>query len=115
MPSEYEISDVDLYYVDCEREEREQRERELEAKRRFVEGMKRYPEMGIPVYIDDKIPEEEQDWEKLTVLREDRRFYMADFVPDEESGALKEVRWNMVYHGELTSEPDGRRKRGRRR
>lgn len=109
------LTNVDLYYVDCEKEEREQREREMEARRKFVEGMMRYPEMGIAVYIDDKMPEEQSDWDKLTVIREDNRFYMADFVEDQENGGLKEVRWNKVYHGELASETDGKPKRGYRR
>jgi len=105
----------DEFYVDCDKEEREKREMELEARRKFVEGMMRYPEMGIAVYIDDKIPEEPSDWDKLTVIREDNRFYMADFVEDPEQGGLKEVRWNKVYHGELESETEAKRKRGRRR
>ncbi|MBE5971178.1 MAG: hypothetical protein E7246_01460 [Lachnoclostridium sp.] len=109
------LSNMDLYYVDCEKEEQEQRELEMEARRKFVEGMMRYPEMGIAVYIDDKIPEEQSDWDKLTVIREDNRFYMADFIEDQKQGGLKEVRWNKVYHGELVSETNARRKHGRRR
>ncbi len=109
------LTNMDLYYVDCEKEEREQRELEMEARRRFVEGMMRYPEMGIAVYIDDKIPEEQSDWDKLTVIREDNQFYMADFIEDQERGCLKEVRWNKVYHGELASETDAKRRHGRRR
>ena len=50
----------------------------------------------------------------LTVIREDNRFYMADFVEDQEGG-LKEIRFDKVYHGELESEYDDRRKRRRRR
>ena len=107
------MTNVDLYYVDCEREEQEKRELEMAARRKFVEGMMRYPEMGIAVYIDDKIPEEQSDWDKLTVIREDNKFYMADFIEDQ--GGLKEVRWNKVYHGELASESDAKRKRGRKR
>ncbi len=108
------LTNMDLYYVDCEKEEREQRELEMEARRKFVEGMMRYPEMGIAVYIDDKIPEEQSDWDKLTVIREDNRFYMADFVEDQKGG-LKEIRFDKVYHGELESEYDDKRKRRRRR
>ena len=108
------LTNMDLYYVDCEKEEREQRELEMEARRKFVEGMMRYPEMGIAVYIDDKIPEEQSDWDKLTVIREDNRFYMADFVEDQE-GCLKEIRFDKVYHGELESEYDDKRRRRRRR
>ena len=108
------LTNMDLYYVDCEKEEREQREREMEERRKFVEGMKRYPEIGIAVYIDDEIPESQSDWDKLTVIREDNQFYMADFVEDE-FGGLKEVRFDKVYHGELESEVDTRRRRVRRR
>ncbi len=108
-------NEMDMYYVDCEREEREQREREMEARRKFVEGMKRYPEKGIPVYIDGKIAEEQNDWDKLTVIREDEQFYMADFVEDEVQGRLKEVRFDMVYHGGLESENSGKRRRIRKR
>lgn len=106
--------DSDRYYIDCEKEEREQRELEMAESRRFVEGMMKYPEKGIPVYIDDKIPEEQRDWDKLMMIREDDQFYMADFVEDQEHGGLKEIRWNKVYHGELESET-AKRKRGRRR
>ena len=108
------LTNVELYYVDCDKEECEQREMEMEARRKFVEGMMRYPEIGIEVYIDDKIPESQSDWDKLTVIREDNQFYMADFVEDLENGRLKEVRFDKVYHGELESESDKRRKRGRR-
>ena len=109
------LTNMDLYYVDCEKEEQDQRELEMEARRKFVEGMKKYPEMGIAVYIDGKIPEEQRDWDKLTVIREDNQFYMADFVEDQEHGGLKEVRFDKVYHGELASEADVKRRRGRRR
>ena len=108
------LTNMDLYYVDCEKEEREQRELEMEARRKFVEGMMRYPEMGIAVYIDDKIPEEQSDWDKLTVIREDNRFYMADFVEDQDGG-LKEIRFDKVYHGEIESEYDDKRRRRHRR
>lgn len=109
------LTNMELYYVDCDKEEREQREMEMEERRKFVEGMMRYPEIGIAVYIDDKIPRDQSDWDKLTVIREDNQFYMADFVADQENGKLKEVRFDKVYHGELESEIDTRRRRGRRR
>ncbi len=74
--------EMELYYVDCEREEQEKRECEMEERRKVIDGMKRYQEMGIPVYIDDKIPEED-DWEKIIAIRSDHRFYQADYIMEE--------------------------------
>ncbi len=138
---ESQLSEAERYYVDCEREEREKREWEMAERRKFVEGMKRYPEMGIQVLINGKIPEE-QDWERLAVMRDDNRFYMADFVfedAEKRSGenaevqmdhvaeplgeygdikpttVLKEIHWNLRYHGELKSQQADRKKRGKRK
>ena len=109
------LTNMDLYYVDCEKEEREQRELEMKARRKFVEGMMKYPEKGIPVYIDGKIPETQDDWYKLAAIREDSQFYMPDFVEDPVCGGLKEVRFDMVYHDPLELEKDVYRRRRRRR
>ncbi len=87
---------------EIEREERERREREREDRERFVNGLKRYTELGIPIYIDNREPGPD-DWEKLTMIREDNRFYMGDFVQNAETGKLKEIRFDMVYHGDIRS------------
>ncbi len=115
MKNDYENMDEYMTYLECDREEREEREREMQEKRKFVEGMKRYPEMGIPVFIDDRIPREDVDWDKLTRgPRDGRYFYMADYVEDKETGKLKEIRWNPVSHGDIESEAEMRRKRAKK-
>ncbi len=115
MMNHYEDMKEFMTYSECEREELEEREREMQAKRKFVEGMKRYPELGIPVYIDDRIPEEDVDWDRLAKGPKDNQyFYMADYVTDERTGKLKEVRWNSVTHGDIETEVEMKRKRGRK-
>lgn len=70
-----------------------------EEKVRFLNGLKRYTEKGVPVYIDNKIPGPD-DWEKLVEIREDNRFYMGDYVQCE-NGQLKEIRFDQVYLGTI--------------
>lgn len=96
----------------CDQEEKEKRALERVEKERFIDGLKRYPEKGVQVYIDGKVAGP-FDWEKLTMLREDNRFYMGDFIQDE--SGLREIRFDMVYHGEIQSERDIYRTRGRRK
>lgn len=96
----------------CDEEERAKWAREREEKERFIDGLKRYPEKGVQVYIDGKVAGP-FDWEKLTMLREDNWFYMGDFIQDEYG--LREIRFDMVYHGDIQSERDLYRMRGRRK
>ena len=96
----------------CEAEERAKWALEREAKEQFINGLKRYPEKGVQVYIDGKIAGP-FDWDKLMVLREDNQFYMGDFVQDE--SGLREIRFDMVYHGDVPVEREPCRRRGRRK
>lgn len=98
-----------IYRELCEEEERNRWAMECAEKERFIDGLKRYPEKGVQVYIDGKIAGP-LDWEKLTMLREDNRFYMGDFVQDETG--LREIRFDMVYHGDIQPEREWYRKRG---
>lgn len=87
----------------------------VREKERFLNGLKRYPQKGVPVYIDNEIPGPE-DWEKLVTVREDNLFYMGDYV-QADSGGLKEIRFDKVYLGELCDESDfeyGKRRRSRK-
>lgn len=87
-----------------------------EAKARFLKGLKRYPQKGVPVYIDNEIPGPD-DWEKLVAVREDNLFYMGDYV-QADGGGLKEIRFDKVYLGELSDESTfeyGKRRRSRNR
>lgn len=62
----------------------------------YLEGLKKYRNQGIPIFIDGKeIPEEE--WNKIFEVREEC-FYMADYVPDEKTGKLQEIRFDKVYN-----------------
>ena len=47
------------------------------------------------------------------MLREDNRFYMGDFVQDE--SGLREIRFDMVYHGDIQTEREHVKKRGKKR
>lgn len=63
----------------------------------YLEGLKRYRNKGIPIVIDgEELPE--TDWGKIFEVREDDSFYMADYVPNEETGKLKEIRFDRVYN-----------------
>ena len=83
-------------------------------KNRFINGLKRYPQKGVPVYIDNEIPGPD-DWEKLVAVREDNLFYMGDYV-QADGGGLKEIRFDKVYLQEANEERGyGRRRRSRRK
>ncbi len=63
----------------------------------YLEGLKRYRNKGIPIVIDgEELPE--TDWGKIFEIREDDSFYMADYVPNEETGKLQEIRFDRVYN-----------------
>lgn len=62
----------------------------------YLEGLKRYKNRGIPIYIDN-IQCDEQDWEQIFEVQEDGRFYMGDYVGASE-GHLKEIRFDKVYN-----------------
>ena len=96
----------------CEEEERAKWALERAAKEQFINGLKRYPEMGVKVYIDGELAGP-LDWDKLTMLREDNRFYMGDFVQDE--SGLREIRFDMVYHGDIQMEREPYRHRGKKK
>lgn len=96
----------------CDEEERAKRALERMEKERFINGLKRYPEKGVQVYIDGKVAGP-FDWEKLTMLREDNRFYMGDFIQDERG--LREIRFDMVYHGDIQPEREIFRMRGKKK
>ncbi len=61
------------------------------------QGLKKYRDQGIAIIIDgEELPE--KDWNKIFEIREDDSFYMADFVPDGETGKLREIRFDRVYY-----------------
>lgn len=66
-----------------------------EEKQRYLGGLKRLSEKGVRIYIDGQISEP-ADWEKLFEIREDRMFYMGDYV-QAEAGGIEEVRFDKVY------------------
>lgn len=75
--------------------ERERQNIAKEDRQRYLNGLKRLSEKGIRIYIDGE-PSEPEDWEKLFEIREDRMFYMGDYV-QAEAGGIKEVRFDKVY------------------
>lgn len=66
-------------------------------KGQFLAGLKRYKNQGVVIRIDGKeFPE--KDWKKIFEVREDGSFYMADYIPDEKTGKLHEIRFERVYN-----------------
>lgn len=86
-----------------------------ELQRTYLEGLKRYADRGIPIYIDGKECEE-KDWERIFEVGEDGSFYMGDYVGAEQ-GCLQEIRFDKVYLSDPMDYPANRRQpyRGRRR
>lgn len=66
-----------------------------EEKQRYLGGLRRLSEKGVQIYIDGQLAAPE-DWERLFEIREDRMFYMGDYV-QAEAGGIKEVRFDKVY------------------
>ncbi len=88
-------------------------EQKTEEMTRYLNGLKRYTEKGIPIYMDGKLSGQ-REWEKLFEVREDGMFYMGDYV-QAEGGGLKEIRFDKVYLSEAdiseTKIPDGEEER----
>ena len=62
---------------------------------RYMNGLMRYQQKGIQVFVDGE-PSQPEDWRKLFEVREDGMFYMGDYVQTE-NGELKEIRFDKVY------------------
>lgn len=71
-------------------------ERGKEQKKIFLEGMERYKERGIGIFIDGQ-KFESDDYEKLLGVREDGSFYMGDYI-ETEPGRLAEIHFDKVYY-----------------
>lgn len=66
-------------------------------KAQYLEGLKKYRDLGISIVIDgEELPEE--DWSKIFEVKEDDYFYMADYIPDETTGKLQEIRFDKIYN-----------------
>ena len=81
--------------------------RSVEEMTRYLNGLKRYTEKGIPIYMDGKLSGQ-REWEKLFEVREDGMFYMGDYV-QAEGGGLKEIRFDKVYLSEERENKERRR------
>ena len=91
----------------------EKPEKSPEEIQRFLDGLARYTQRGIPIYMEGK-PSTRDDWMKLFEVREDGRFYMGDYIGIE-NGRLQAINFDCVYSGERRGDRDGtRRKRYRR-
>lgn len=81
------------------------REQDEENIRRYLEGLKRYREKGIPIIISG-VESEPADWEDIVKVGEDGGFYMGDYIFAEEDSKdstekrrkLKEIRFDKVYY-----------------
>lgn len=90
-------------------EERMSQERKQEEMQRYMNGLMRYTQKGIPVYMDGE-PSQPEDWGRLFEVREDGMFYMGDYV-QAESGGLKEIRFDKVYLCEKYPEKEKKQKK----
>ncbi|MEY8338558.1 hypothetical protein AALB16_11145 [Lachnospiraceae bacterium 62-35] len=72
--------------------------KKLEEKDRqvYLEGLKKYRDKGIPIYIDNEKADTES-MGKLFEIQEDGSFYMGDYIGTD-SGHLKEIRFDKVYY-----------------
>lgn len=86
---------------------------EKNERKQYLDGLKRYREKGIPIYIDGQISNPE-DWEKLFEVREDGMFYMGDYV-QADAGELKEIRFDRVYAKEEDVRPEKLQKKEKNR
>lgn len=78
-----------------------EQKKHLEEKTRktYVEGLQKYQDRGIPIYIDGQ-EAEEADWDQIFMVNEDGSFYMGDYILEEEGDGrkLKEIRFDKVYY-----------------
>ncbi len=88
---------------------------EKNERKQYLDGLKRYRERGIPIYMDGQISNP-KDWERLFEVREDGMFYMGDYV-QADAGGLKEIRFDKVYASEEDVRPEKvpRKEKNRRR
>ena len=86
---------------------------ERNERTQYLNGLKRYTEKGIPIYMDGQISNP-KDWEKLFEVREDGMFYMGDYV-QADAGELKEIRFDKVYASEEDIRPENARKKEKNR
>ena len=71
---------------------------------RYVDGLKRFQEKGVALYVDG-FPAEPEDCAVIFNVREDGMFYMGDYIEtpgetDEGEQELKltEIHFDKVYH-----------------
>lgn len=72
-------------------------EKEYSKEDQYLAGLKRYRDQGITILIDGK-ELQEKDWNKIFEVKEDDYFYMADYIPDEKTGKLHQIRFDRVYN-----------------
>lgn len=62
----------------------------------YLEGLKRYHDKGIPIFIDDE-ELAESEWSRIFEIQEDGSFYMSDYV-GADKGCLTEIRFDKVKY-----------------
>lgn len=67
-----------------------------EEQRRYLDGLKRYKDKGVQIFVDNE-PASSKDLEKLIQVHEDGMFYMGDYIQTD-TGELKEIRFDKVYN-----------------
>lgn len=67
-----------------------------EQRKKYLDGLKRYHDRGIPIKIDGRTSTE-QDWSRIFEVCEDGSFYMGDYIGADQ-GKLMEIRFDRVYY-----------------
>lgn len=62
----------------------------------YLEGLKKYQERGVSIYVDGELSEE-PTWPLLLGESDDSSFYMGDYILDESDGSLVEIRFTKCY------------------
>ena len=87
--------------------------RSVEEMTRYLNGLKRYTEKGIPIYMDGKLSGQ-RVWDNLFEFCEYGMFFMGVYVQALGFG-LKDIRFDKVYLSEADiMETKGRRRRTRK-
>ena len=74
----------------------DQTEEKNDEMRKYLNGLERYKDKGIPIYVDGTLTDP-KDCEKIFEVHEDGMFYMGDYV-QADTGELKEIRFDKVYY-----------------
>ncbi len=73
----------------------------MEDKHVYIEGLKKFQEKGVRIYVEEK-EANDRELEAIVTVNEDGSFYMGDYIIEEEkignveTRVLKEIRFNKI-------------------